>query len=172
MITFFSTGKPFRGHDGVIQRNALKSWTLVHPDAEVILFGDDEGAAQVCSDLGLRHEPHVEFHESGTKQLDYMFRRATEIARHPLLCFANCDIIVTQDFAQASTVARAWRDRFLLVARRWDTDITEPVDFSRPNWDQSLGQFARATGFQQDEYWIDLFLFSKGLYLDMPPLIV
>ena len=45
MLTFFTTAKPFRGHNAIIQRNALKSWTLLRPDVEVILFGDDEGAA-------------------------------------------------------------------------------------------------------------------------------
>ena len=44
MLTFFTTGKPFRGHSGIIQRNALRSWLLLDPDVEVILFGDDEGA--------------------------------------------------------------------------------------------------------------------------------
>ena len=34
------------GHNGVIQRNALKSWTLAAPDAEVILLGDEDGAAE------------------------------------------------------------------------------------------------------------------------------
>lgn len=36
---FFTTAKPFVGHNGVIQRNALRSWTLLHPGVEVILFG-------------------------------------------------------------------------------------------------------------------------------------
>jgi hypothetical protein len=32
MLTlFFTTAKPFVGHSGVIQRNALKSWKLWHP---------------------------------------------------------------------------------------------------------------------------------------------
>ena len=44
MITFFTTAKPFVGHSGVIQRNALKSWMLVHPFAEVILFGNETEA--------------------------------------------------------------------------------------------------------------------------------
>ena len=46
MLTFFTTAKPFREHDAIIQRNALKSWKLLHPDVEVIFFGDDEGAAE------------------------------------------------------------------------------------------------------------------------------
>src|ERR1700739_4962358 len=101
MLTLFSTGKPFRGHSGIIQRNALKSWTLLHPDVEVILFGDDNGAAQAASDLGLCHEAHVERNEHGSKRLDYMFARAQLIARHDLLCYINCDIILMQDFCRA-----------------------------------------------------------------------
>src|SRR6266567_7426313 len=89
MITFFTTAKPFRGHDGIIQRNALQSWKLLHPDVEVILFGDDEGAAEVCSELGLRHEPYVERHESGMKYLNYMFERAQTMALHDFLCYYN-----------------------------------------------------------------------------------
>ena len=66
MLTFFTTAKPFRGHDAVIQRNALKSWKLLHPDVEVILFGDEEGAAETCREFGLRHEPAVKGLSRGT----------------------------------------------------------------------------------------------------------
>jgi hypothetical protein len=52
MITIFSKAKAFTGHTGVIQRNALKSWTKVAPGAEVILFGDEEGAAETARELG------------------------------------------------------------------------------------------------------------------------
>jgi hypothetical protein len=31
MLTLFTTAKPFLGHTSIIQRNALKSWTLLHP---------------------------------------------------------------------------------------------------------------------------------------------
>lgn len=77
MLTFFTTAKPFRSHEGIIQKNALKSWTLLHPDVEVILFGDDGGAAAAAEELRLRHEPRVERNEFGTKRLDFMFWRAT-----------------------------------------------------------------------------------------------
>jgi hypothetical protein len=36
MLTFFTTAKPFRGHSETIQRNALKSWTLLGADVEGI----------------------------------------------------------------------------------------------------------------------------------------
>src|SRR5262249_47802992 len=98
MLTIFSTPKPFRGHIGVIQRNALQSWRLLHPDVEVILFGDDEGAAEVCQEFGFRHEPEVERSALGTKRLDSIFWRAQEMACHETVCYSNCDIILTQDF--------------------------------------------------------------------------
>ena len=131
MLTFFTTAKAFQGHDGVIQRNALASWKRLDPRAEVILFGDDAGAAEVCAELGLRHEPQVTRHESGAKYLDFIFKRAQEIATNEYLCFPNCDIVLTEDFRVAFEKVRAWREKFLMVARRWDVDITEPIDFER-----------------------------------------
>jgi hypothetical protein len=172
MITFFTTGKPFRGHDGIIQRNALKSWTLLHPDVEVIFFGDEEGAVEVCAEFGLHHEPHVMRYESRMPYVNAMFARAQQIARHDYVCYANCDMILLKDFWQAFQIARSWKNRFLLIGQRWDTGVTEPIDFNRPDWADDLRQFALSKGFQQDVNCIDFFLFPKGLYADMPALIV
>ena len=114
MLTLFTTPKAFRGHIGVIQRNALRSWTLLDADVEVIVFGDDEGAAELCEELGIRHIAEVERSASGAKQLASIFGRAQEMARHDVLCYLNCDIVLTQDFVQAVRTVRAWRDRFLI----------------------------------------------------------
>jgi hypothetical protein len=171
MITFFATAKPFKGHDGVIQRNALKSWKLLHPDVEVILFGDEEGAAEACRELGLRHEPHVEHHESGMKYLNYMFDHAQKIARHEVLCYSNCDIILLPDFRHAVEMALA-RKKFLLVAQRRDTDVTAPIDFSEAGWARKLREFSVASGILQDPNFIDFFVFPRGLYDEVPPMVV
>jgi hypothetical protein len=32
------------------------SWTLLHPDVQIILFGDDEGGAEVCAELGVQYD--------------------------------------------------------------------------------------------------------------------
>jgi hypothetical protein len=173
MFTIFSTAKPFRGHIGVIQRNALKSWTLLHRDVEIILFGDDEGAAEVCAEYGLHHECHVERNEHGTKRLDYMFDRAQEIARHDILCYSNCDIILMADFCSAVQKVVAERPQFLMVGRRWDTDIVEPINFSMGDWQTGVIRKALAANQQQTEWYIDYFAFSRGLYLrKIPPLVI
>jgi hypothetical protein len=172
MLTFFTTGKPFRGHDGIIQRNALKSWRMLHPDVEVIFFGDEEGAAEVCQEYGLRHEPEVERFDGKMPFINSMFARAQQIAKHNYLCYSNCDIILLEDFLQAFQKARKWRERFLLVGQRQDVDVTALIDFEHPNWSDRLRQRAVAEGIKKDEYWIDFFLFPRDVYVDIPPLIV
>jgi hypothetical protein len=173
MLTLFTTAKPFRGHISIIQRNALKSWRLLHPDAEIIIFGDDEGSAEICAELGIRHEPFVERNEFGTVLVNDMFARVQATARHDVLCYANCDIILMADFYRATSQTRARYPQFLMVGRRWDTDITEPIDFSSENWEGRVRQHALAARCQRDQWWMDYFAFSRGFFgPDMPPFAI
>ncbi|HEV1995538.1 MAG TPA: hypothetical protein VGR03_14500 [Candidatus Acidoferrum sp.] len=183
MLTIFTTAKPFRGHIGIIQRNALQSWKALHRDIEIILFGADEGAAEAAHEFGLRHEPHVERNEWDSKRLDYLFARAQAIARHELLCYINCDIILMQDFWRAIERVRAMHRAFLMVGRRWDADITEPLAFEQhdwqseerqsPDWQKDLRARALQRGRKCTAEWIDYFAFSRGLYgPDMPPFVL
>jgi hypothetical protein len=173
MLTFFTTAKPFRGHSGVIQRNALKSWTLLHPDVEVILFGEDEGAGEAARELGIRHEPHTEKNEAGSNRMDYMFLRAQEIARHDVLCYSNCDILLLQDFCEALSRVKEAHSKFLMVGRRWDTEINEPLLFERNDWRAQLRNRALRESKLRTPDYVDYFAFSRGvLGGDLPPLVV
>jgi hypothetical protein len=171
VLTFFTTAKPFLGHNGVIQRNALESWTLLHPDVEVILFGDDAGAAEVAQELGLRHEPHVERNEFGTIRIDVMFGRAQALARHDIVCYSNCDIILLPGFLQAINRIKAKHKEFLAVGRRWNADISESINFSRPDWQKNVRDIALSSNQQQEDWFIDYFVFSRGFFgAEIPPL--
>lgn len=173
MVTLFATPKPFVGHNAVIQRNALRSWTLLHPDVEVILFGDEDGTAEVCRDLGIRHETKVLRNKNGTKYLNYIFDRANEASRHNFLCYANCDIMLGPDFRAALEVSSSIKSDFLMIGRRWDTDITEPWNFEQMDWDRQLRSLALRSGKQIGPTWIDYFCFSKNLYYGkMPPFLI
>lgn len=169
MLTIFSIPKPFQGHLDIIQRNAIKSWTLLDPDAEVILFGEEEGVASAARELGVRHEPHVKRNEFGTPLLDSAFDRAQEIARHRILCYVNCDILLLNDFCNAAIRVAAWRDRFLMAGQRWDAEITELIDFSQPDWREQLRTLALRTNRQRPPYWIDYFMFPRGQYYHHVP---
>jgi hypothetical protein len=173
MLTIFTTAKPFRDHIAIIQRNALKSWTLLHPGVEVILFGDDPGSAEACRDLGLRNEPEIARTEFGSIRVDAMFAKAQQLARHQTLCYINCDILLTADFAAAVQAVQSSRSEFLMVGRRWDTDIREPLNFANPQWADLARQQALAAHHQRDEWWIDYFVFSRGLYgPEVPPFAI
>src|SRR6266699_950987 len=173
MITFFTTPKPFRGHIGVIQRNAIESWKQIHPSAEVILFGDEEGAAEAARDLRIRHVPSVKRNEHGTKYLSPIFDAAQDLARHNCLCYINCDIILLSDFRVAAERVASLGGRYLMAGQRWDTDITAPVDFYAADWEAALRRLALETNHQRPPQWVDYFLFSRGLYYkNTPPFVI
>src|SRR5450755_555266 len=159
MLTLFTTAKPFLGHSGVIQRNALRSWVRLCADVEVILFGDEEGAAEIAGELGIRHEPSVERNAHGTKRLDAMFARAQTVARHDVLCYVNCDIILTADFSAALKRVKVAHTRFLMVGRRWDTDVEAALDFAAVDWGARVKRLAQERGVQQPGWSVDYFAF-------------
>ena len=164
MLTFFSTPKPFLGHINVIQRNALRSWQQVHPDVEILLFGDDAGAAEVCAELGIRHVPAVRKNRYGTKYLASIYDQAQELARHDLLCYVNCDILLLADFRRAVERVAAAPEPFLLAGRRWDVDIREPLCFQDSSWQDDVRKLALYTNRQRPSQWIDYFAFRRGLF--------
>ena len=172
MVTFLTIPKPFRGHIALTQRNALESWTRLGPDVEVIVFGAEEGTAEACRELGLRHASQIECNEFGTPLLNYAFNQAQAIARHDWLCYANCDIVLTPDFTRAFERLKAWHDSFLMVGQRTDIDITAPLDFSQVDWERSLRELASARGNRRPLDWIDYFLFRRGTFTGMPPFAV
>ncbi len=165
----FSTPKPFAGHIDVIQRNAIRSWQRLHPDIEIILVGDDAGAAEVCTELSIRHIKDVERNKYGTKYLASIYDKVQETARHEILCHVNCDIVLMSDFVAAARSVVSQADRFLMAGRRWDVDLQHALDLAEADWETSLRQLARKTNRPRPAQWIDYFLFSKGLYYKTIP---
>jgi hypothetical protein len=171
MLTLFAAPKPFVGHIGIIQRNALQSWLQIAPGVEVILFGDGQGIAEVAAEFDLAHVTNVECNEYGTPFVNSLFSHAQQMARCPLLCYANADIIFLDDFAPALRRVAAAHQAFLAVGERWDADVTEPLDFG-PGWQTRLRTLALSQGRAHGVGGIDFFVFPRGQSTDMPPLLV
>lgn len=171
MLTIFSTPKPFRGHIDVIQRNAIQSWLALEPHCEVILFGDDEGTAEVAAEYGVRHVPNVPRNEFGTPLLSFMFEQAEVLAKSDVLCYVNCDMMFLPDFVAAVTRARAQKPRSLIVGRRWDVDITERLDFAS-DWRHVAKERAATSGKLHDHTGIDYFVYPKGALGEIPEFAV
>jgi hypothetical protein len=171
VFTLFTIPKAFKGHVGVIQRNAIGSWARLQPQLqprpEIILFGNDPGTAEVAREFGLQHIPDVACNEFGTPLLDDLFHKAEAAARFPTLCYANADIILLGGFLRATELVQSRLPRSLLVSRRINLDLTEPLDFG-PGWEEALQIRANTTGFDGHYSAIDIFLFPKGMYSAIP----
>ena len=101
LLSLFSVPKAFADHAGVIQGNAIQSWSRLGPNVEIILCGDEAGVGEAAAELGVRHVPDVRRSQHGTPLLDSVFRAASDAARSPLLGYVNTDIILFPDFLDA-----------------------------------------------------------------------
>lgn len=171
MLTLFTTPKAFRGHIGTIQRNAIKSWTMIIPRPEIILFGDEEGTAQTSTELGVQYLPRVARNDHGTPLVNDLFEKAQQLATHHIICYANADIILMNDLMDAvRQVARRMR-RFLIVGQRWDLDVSGPLDFGA-GWEQNLRARVARDGCLHPPTGIDYFVFPRGLWGEIPSFII
>jgi hypothetical protein len=171
MLTILSTPKPFRGLFAVIQRNAIESWRRVDPRVEIVLFGRDEGTAEICREFGLRHVPNVATNGQGTPLLSDMFVTGQAIATHPIVCWANADIIFTPTIIRAAQVVSENPRPVYLVGQRTDLDQLTPLDFSS-DWVAELSSRALREGEEKPANWIDYFMFTRGLFQDLPPFAI
>ena len=167
LITLFSAPKPFTDpHIAIIQRNAIKSWTLL-PDVDVILLGKEEGLADAARELGVKHIPTVECNTNGTPLISSMFKLVRENSNSDLLCIINADMILMPDFVEAAKKVKGLRSEFVLLSQRWDYDITSPLDFA-DEWQFRLREDVRKQDQLHRPAGSDFFLFPKTCYTDVP----
>lgn len=170
LITLFSAPKPFTDpHIVTIQRNAIKSWTLL-PDVEVILLGEETGLAEVARELGVRHISTVERNANGTPLISSMFQLARDAGQRsnsPLLCIINADMILMTDFAEATKQVVKLKEKFVLLSQRWDLDVTQPIQFDEA-WETHLRKDIKTQGKLHKPSGSDFFLFPLSSYLDIP----
>jgi hypothetical protein len=173
MLTIFATCKPFKGHFGTIQRNAIISWTKLVPKPEIILFGNDEGTAGICQELNLKHIPDIACNEYGAPLLDQMFQIAQKSASNNLLCYINADIIVLSDFMEAVKIVKKKFAKFLMVGRIWRCNIENVWDFSKQDWEISLRNYVLKNGAQAPPPGnSDFYLFNRDLWNSLLPLAI
>ena len=173
MLTIFCTPKTFQGHFGVIQRNALASWRALGANCETLVFGDEEGVSAAAEAAGARHFPVIERNEFGTPLLDDVFRQAHAVAHNDILCYVNSDIIFLADLLAAVGVVSAQYKRYLIVGRRWNIDLKEPVVFEdSERWRRSFRAFIEEGGSLYDGFNLDYFIFPKPLFEEIPSFAV
>ena len=167
LLTLFTTPKPFVGHIGMIQRHALTAWSKLSPQVRVMVFGEESGAAEIAAELGFMHVPLIGRNRYGTPLLDSMFSQAELRSPTPYLCYINADIILMADFWEAFQKVIREKKWFLMVGKRWDYDLQEPLDFNA-DWQTPLREAVRLKGKPQRPTAIDYFVFARGMWGRLP----
>lgn len=170
-LTILSTPKAMRGHFAVIQRNAVTSWTRLSPRPEVILFGNDDGVAELCTDLAIQHVPDVRMTPEGTPLLSDMFLQGQALATTPVVCWSNADVIFNNRLMECAAFAEEPTRPAYIVGQRTDVDLSSALDFE-PGWQEELTQWASDTGERKPQNWIDYFIFTNGLFAELPPFAI
>ena len=171
-ISIFTVPKPFLGKIGIIQHNAITSWTLLKPKPEIILFGDEIGTYAIAQELGLNHIPDIECNSYGTPLLDSVFAQVQEQATYDIITYINADIILLKDFSQAIQQVYQHLDTFLITGRRWNLDLSNLIEFQSPNWADTLCQQVNQTGCLGAYDAKDYFIFPKNLFPTIPKFAV
>jgi hypothetical protein len=171
MLTLFSIPKPFEGHVGTIQRNAIRSWTAL-PGCQVLLVGDEPGAEEAARNADVQHVGGVATNEYGTPRLDDAFRRVEAVAHQPLRCFLNADIVVVDDFLPTVSAVRAAAAEFLIVGETIDLDVDAELELSRRAVRDELAARAQSGGCSRGATAIDYFVFTPGLFDPVPEFAV
>ncbi len=171
LITLFSAPKPFTDpHIAMIQRNAIRSWTLL-PNVDVLLLGEETGLAEAAKELGVKHIADVTRNANGTPLISSMFDLARKNSSSDLLCIINADMILMPDFVEAAKQTVKLKDKFVLLSQRWDYDITQPIEFTN-GWQDRLRFTVHDQGFLHRPAGSDFFLFLKSCYTDIPDFII
>ena len=161
MLTVFAVPKPFAGHIGVIQRNAVRSWRALHPECQILLCGDEAGSAEAAFELGVERLLDVDTNEFGTPLLSSVFASVEMRADHDLLCYVNADMLLFPDLVDAVRRVTAACDRFLVVGETFDLEVSRDLAVDAAEA-QRLEERARAEGTRRGRKAIDFFVFRRG----------
>ena len=173
-LVIFSIPKAFHGQVGIIQQNALRSWKAT--DAEVVIFGDEPGCAQVCQDLHIRHCPTVACSPNGTgvPLVSDAFQQVQEMIIADFYVYVNADIILLhEELEEILQTIRATVPRSLTIARRWNIDVAGNIDLSTHDQRWVLRASVHASGTMEGRLCgIDIFIFPRGILAWIPTFVV
>jgi len=170
-VTLFTAPKPFVGHIGVIQRNALRSWAALGPRVEILVLGDEEGAEAASDEVGAGHLGGLARNEHGTPLLNDIFARAAEAARFDRMAYLNADIVLIDDFLPAVDRVAAAFPSYLMVGQRWDLAVEELIDVESGGLQDLRTQLVRQ-GRRHPPAGSDYFVYSRHRFPRLPAFAV
>jgi hypothetical protein len=170
MLTLLCSPKPFVGRNAINQLNALRSWKMIHPEVEIIIFGQPAGVTSVAEEVGATLVPEIECSSTGAPSFNAMVSYANQNARYRLCAYVNCDILLNASFLGAITKASEKFVLFLMVGERVDLDSQSTIDVCKPDWLNDVTLFAKEGHLTlHGPTGIDYFGFMPGMWDSLPP---
>jgi hypothetical protein len=169
MITFLASPKSFNGLINTIQRNAISSWKALHPEIEIILFGNEIGVAEYAKEMCLTHVPHVEETEFGTPYFNAITSYGARYGRHDIQAFINSDIMLVDDVLKA--INNVPFRNYVITNFRVNLPEGISMDVTTPDWREKLFSLARENKLFMSTG-SDIFLFKRGFFNNAPKLIL
>jgi hypothetical protein len=171
-MTLFTAPKPFLdSHISVIQKNAIRSWTNLGEEVDVVIVGEEPGLTEAIADLPVIHKPEVQRNAHGTPLISSIFSQARAAGSGEILCYLNADIILLPAFLDVVQGIIGLKDQFLLVGRRCELEILEEFNFEQ-DWVGDLEQRLNSGGKISGLTAMDYFIFPRDLYLEIPDFAV
>ena len=171
-ISIFSIPKAFVGRSAIHQNNAIATWHQLPTHPEIILCGNDPGVAEAVQRFGGRHLPNIQCTAQGTPLLNDAFAQVQAIAKCQILVYVNADILLLPDFVQAVEQVAQQHSQFLMLGRRWNLDVEQPIDFEGEKWRSQLLEDLRRQGIFSGIGALDYFAFPSSLFAEIPPFAV
>jgi primosomal replication protein N len=170
-VSILSSPKPWSGIALQSQENAVKSWLTLHPDIEVILYGDAPGTAEACKRLGVQHVPDIAATPQGVPYFGAIADHAAIHARHDLQCYVNCDILFAPGLIEAARCMAF--TRFLMIGQRIDLAEGVMITMRGDDWPRqllALSETGAATLHTSGGS--DYFIFQRGMWRNLPPVVI
>lgn len=177
MLTIFTTCKQFEGTISIHQRNAICSWRKIFPDADIIIFGNENGTESIANEIGAQRVIELKCGAFGTPYVNEIFSQAQNMTQFARMCYINSDIILTSSFKRMIEIVsncagkNKWSN-FLTIGQRWDVNFDKEINFGETDWEKKIIFFAKKHGKIHWSSGIDYFFFFHGLFDEIPPFLI
>jgi len=167
MLTIVTTPRPLTDKFQLDLCNAVGSWKCLQPRPQVLVFG---GRRQFVHSIGATHIARFPHSKQGLPYLDSYVSIAQRIAKHNIIMLTSDHLILLSDFMSSlKKVSQRFPGAFAMIGQRWDTDVTEPIDFRNPKWESKLTSLR---GRYRGHAAKDWFVFRLPLNFDLLPFVI
>lgn len=171
MLTIAAVPKQFTGVHATHQRNAILSWQALPCEKTILLFGAEPGTREMAEAINAVSIDNISRDSFGTPLLSSVLNTVNNMVRDGVIVYVNADIILTSDIVRAIDMVREQFENFLMIARRWNIDFEEPIDFGS-DWEREIKNQVHLLGTLIEPQGIDVFAFAHGQFANVPPFAI